>query len=85
MPISVDDITNPKSKCIIPKDAVNKNIENMITYAQKEMIGITELSKGLSKMVDQVASHTIEKLAVVKRNKPEVVMLPIDEYEYLKD
>lgn len=57
----------------------------MVSYTKQEMVGITELSKSLSGFIDKVASNTIEKLAVIKHNKPEVVILSIAEYERMKE
>ena len=57
----------------------------MVSYTQQEMVGLTELSKSLSGFIDKVASNTIEKLAVIKHNKPEVVILSIAEYERMKE
>lgn len=56
----------------------------MVAYTQQEMVGITELSKSLSGHIDKVTSGEIEKLAVVRHNKPEVVILDIAEYERMK-
>ncbi|MDD2790311.1 MAG: type II toxin-antitoxin system Phd/YefM family antitoxin [Sulfurimonas sp.] len=57
----------------------------MVAYAQQEMVGITELSKSLSGYIEKVSSRTVEKLAVVRHNKPEVVILGIAEYERMKE
>ena len=57
----------------------------MVSYTKNEMVGITELSKSLSGFIDKVASNAIQKLAVVKHNKPEVVILSIEEYERMKE
>ena len=57
----------------------------MVSYTQQEMVGVTELSKSLSGFIDKVASNAIEKLAVIKHNKPEVVILSIAEYERMKE
>ena len=57
----------------------------MVSYTKQEMVGITELSKSLSGFIDKVASNTIEKLAVIKHNKPELVILSIAEYERMKE
>ncbi len=56
----------------------------MVTYAKEEMIGITEFGKSLGKCIDKVTSNTIAKLAIIRRNKPEAVIIPIQEYENLK-
>lgn len=57
----------------------------MVAYTQQEMVGITELSKSLSGYIEKVSSRTVEKLAVVRHNKPEVVILGIAEYERMKE
>lgn len=57
----------------------------MVSYAKNEMVGITELSKSLGGFIDKVASKAIHKLAVIKHNKPEVVILSIEEYERIMD
>ena len=56
----------------------------MASYTQQELVGITELSKSLSAYIEKVSSRAIEKLAVVRHNKPEVVILDIEEYERMK-
>lgn len=56
----------------------------MAAYTQQELVGITELSKSLSAYIEKVSSRAIEKLAVVRHNKPEVVILDIEEYERMK-
>lgn len=57
----------------------------MVAYTQNEMVGITELSKSLSSFIDKVASSSIDKLAVIRRNKPEAVILSINEYERMRE
>lgn len=56
----------------------------MASYTQQELVGITELSKSLSAYIEKVSSRAIEKLAIVRHNKPEVVILDIEEYERMK-
>ena len=56
----------------------------MVTYAKEEMIGITEFGKSLGKYLDKVTSNTFNKLAIIRRNKPEAVIIPIQEYENLQ-
>ncbi len=52
-----------------------------ITYAKEEMVGITELGKSLGSYLDKVISSPFNKIAVIRHNKPEAVLVPIDEYE----
>lgn len=56
----------------------------MAAYTQQEMVGVTELSKSLSSYLEKVITHSVEKLAVIRHNKPEAVILPIAEYERMK-
>ena len=56
----------------------------MVTYKKEELVGITELGKALGSYLDKITSHSFEKLAVIRRNKPEAVIVPIEEYERLK-
>ena len=56
----------------------------MVTYAKDELVGITELGKSLGNYIDKVTSKSLEKLAIVRRNKPKAVIIPIAEYEELK-
>ncbi|MEA1956194.1 MAG: type II toxin-antitoxin system Phd/YefM family antitoxin [Campylobacterota bacterium] len=56
----------------------------MVTYAKEEMVGITELGKSLGSYLDKVTSNTFNKLAIIRRNKPEAVIVPIEEYEYMR-
>ena len=44
---------------------------NMVTYAKDEMVGITELGKSLGNYLDKVTSHVFDKIAIIRRNKPE--------------
>jgi len=55
-----------------------------VAYTQEEMVGITELSRGLNSFVEKVKNKTIEKLAIMKNNKPEAIVVPTDEYERMK-
>jgi len=57
---------------------------NMITYAKDEMVGITELGKSLGSYLDKVTSDVFSKIAIIRRNKPEAVIIPIEEYELLQ-
>ena len=59
--------------------------DTMTTYTQSQMVGSTELAKGLGGFLDKVVSGEIPKLAVIRHNKPEVVILGIAEYERMKE
>ncbi len=55
-----------------------------VAYTKEEMVGITELSRSLNSFVDKVKNHTMEKIAIMKNNKPEAIILPTSEYERMK-
>jgi prevent-host-death family protein len=57
---------------------------NMISYTKDEMIGITELGKSLGNYLDKVTSKAYNKIAIIRRNKPEAVIVSIEEYELLQ-
>ena len=56
----------------------------MVAYKQNEMVGITELTKSLGKYLDAVIENPFNKLAIIRRNKPEAVIVPIEEYERMR-
>ena len=58
--------------------------KTMITYAKDEMVGITELGKSLGSYLDMVNANIFRKIAIIRRNKPEAVIIPIEEYELLQ-
>ena len=57
----------------------------MVAYARDEMVGITELSKSLGKYLDKVIANPFNKIAIIRRNEPEAVIVPIKEYEHMKE
>ncbi len=56
----------------------------MVSYVKEEMVGITELGKSLGGYLDKVKSKEFDKIAIIRRNKPEAVILSIEEYEMLQ-
>jgi len=57
----------------------------MIAYSREEMVSVTDLLKTLRQTLDKISQHSVEKIAVMKNNRPEAVMLSIDEYERIKE
>ena len=58
--------------------------KTMVTYSKEEMVGITELGKALGSYLDKVKSNMFNKIVIIRRNKPEAVIIPIEEYEILQ-
>ena len=55
-----------------------------IAYTQNETVGITELTKSLGTYIDKLVSYPLNKLAIIRRNKMEAVIIPIAQYEHMK-
>lgn len=56
-----------------------------VAYTQSELVGTTELAKGFGGFMDKIVDQTLEKIAIVRHNKPEAVIIPIAEYERMKE
>ncbi len=55
-----------------------------ISYTTEELVPSTDFAKGFGGYISKVISGSVEKLAVVKNNKPEAVVISIAEYERIK-
>ena len=56
----------------------------MQAYKIDEMISVTDLLKGFKTTLDKLTSHQLDKVAVMKNNKPEAVIISVNEYERLQ-
>ena len=56
----------------------------MIAYRQEEMIGSTDLAKSFGGFIDRIANRSLEKIAIMRHNKPEAIIVPIADYERMK-
>ena len=56
----------------------------MQAYKQDEMISVTDLLKGFKMTLEKLTTHQLDKVAVMKNNKPEAVIVTVDEYERLQ-
>lgn len=57
----------------------------MIHYKEEELIAISILSKSLGRYINKVISHPLNRLVITQNNKPEAVIIPIAEYELMKN
>ena len=57
----------------------------MIAYRRDEMVSVTDLLKSLRQTLDKISHRSVEKIAVMKNNRPEAVMLSVEEYERIKE
>ena len=55
----------------------------MVAYAQNELASSTEISKQFGHYLSNVSTGVVEKLAILKNNKIEAVMIPTAVYERL--
>ena len=57
----------------------------MVVYSQKELVSSTDISKQFGRYLSNVSNGVVEKLAILKNNKIEAVMIPTTLYESLID
>jgi len=57
----------------------------MIAYARDEIIPATEIARNFSSVFKSLINGAKERIAIAKNNKLELVVLPIEEYERLKN
>ena len=55
----------------------------LVAYSQQELASSTDISKQFGHYLSNVSNGIIEKLAILKNNKIEAVMLPTAMYESL--
>jgi len=55
-----------------------------VSYTTEELVPSTEFAKGFGGFVSKIITGSVEKLAIVKNNKPEAVVISIAEYERIK-
>jgi len=53
----------------------------MIQYTKEELISSTTISRNLSEILNKLSKKKIDKVAVMRNNKIEAIILPIDLYE----
>ena len=57
----------------------------MIAYTRDEIISATDLARNVSATLNSVVKHAQDKIAIMKNNKLEAVLIDIEEYERLKE
>jgi PHD/YefM family antitoxin component YafN of YafNO toxin-antitoxin module len=53
----------------------------MIQYTKEELISSSTISRNFSEILNNLVKHKLEKVAVIRNNKIEAVILPIENYE----
>ena len=57
----------------------------MVTYSTNELIPSSEFEKKFGTYLAQIKDNSVEKLAILKNNKVEAVIISKDEYENMKE
>jgi len=53
----------------------------MVTYKKSELISSTEIVRNFSSILDSITKHEKDKIAVMRKNKLEAIILSVEEYE----
>ncbi len=56
----------------------------MVTFARNEIVSSSQFVRGFAGFLQRMTKSNDAKIAVVKNNQMQAVMIPIDEYERLK-
>lgn len=57
----------------------------MIQYTEKELQSATYVARNFGKLLENLKSGKIDKIAVLRNNKLDTVIIPVDEYNRLKE
>ena len=57
--------------------------EIMVAFVRKEIISATQLVRQFSTFLTELSNRTLNKIAIVRNNEMEAVVLPVAEYERL--
>lgn len=57
----------------------------MVAYKTNELVPSSEFAKKFGSYLLQIKEHSVEKLAVLKNNKIEAVLISKDEYEKMSE
>ncbi len=55
----------------------------MMAFEKKEIVSATQLVRQFSNFLTELTNRKLNKIAIIRNNEMEAVLLPIDEYENL--
>ncbi len=55
----------------------------MMAFEKKEIVSATQLVRQFSNFLTKLTSRKLNKIAIIRNNEMQAVVLPIDEYENL--
>ena len=56
----------------------------MVTFARNEIVSCSQLVRNFATFLKQITESKQEKIAIIKNNEMQAVMIPVEEYEKLK-
>lgn len=56
----------------------------MVTFARNEIVSSSQLVRNFATFLKQLTELKQEKIAIIKNNEMQAVMIPVEEYEKLK-
>jgi len=57
----------------------------MVAYKTNELIPSSEFAKKFGSYLSQIREHSVDKLAILKNNKVEAVLISKDDYEMMSE
>ncbi len=58
-------------------------MNSCVAFKTNELVSSTQLVKNFKFNMDNIVSKAVDKIAILRNNKPEAVVISIDEYEKL--
>jgi hypothetical protein len=56
----------------------------MTTFTKDEIVPSTKVSRNLSSLLNKLKNHQLEKIAVIRNNEMEAILITIQEYEIMQ-
>lgn len=56
----------------------------MVTFARNEIVSSSQFVRNFATLLKQLTESKQEKIAIIKNNEMQAVMIPVEEYEKLK-
>jgi len=56
----------------------------MVAYTKEEIVSSTVLARTFSSILNKLKDHTLDKVAILRNNEMEAVIVPIKEYEIMQ-
>jgi PHD/YefM family antitoxin component YafN of YafNO toxin-antitoxin module len=57
----------------------------MTTYAREEMMSASDVVRNFGSVLASISGHKRDKVAIIRNNRMEAVLVPVDEYERMQE